>query len=66
MMTQNLFFQRNTIKEYAFEHPPEIRTRSKRSASVATLKMNPSKFQHREVFDNRIYDKISYLKLDID
>jgi hypothetical protein len=54
-MTQNLFFQRNTIKDFALECPPDIRQRSKRSLSVATLKMNPSKFQHREVFDNRIY-----------
>lgn len=54
-MTQNLFFQRNTIKDFAFDHPPEVRERSKRSQSVKTLKINPTKFQHREVFDARIY-----------
>lgn len=65
-MEHNSFFHRNTIKDYTVEHQPStMRERSKRSMSVTAVKLNPSKFQHREVFDNRIYDKINFMKLDL-
>lgn len=46
-MAQNTFFLRNTIKDFNIEHPVELKQRSKRALSVATLRTNPAKFQHR-------------------
>jgi hypothetical protein len=64
-MTQNSFFQRNTIKDFTVEQPVELRQRTKRAFSVTALRMNPSKFQHREVFDARLYEKANFFKLDL-
>ena len=65
MSSSNPFFERNTIKNIASQMAPNTRERSKRALSVANLRLNPAKFLHREVFDNRLYDKTSYFKLEI-
>jgi hypothetical protein len=48
-MTENTFFQRNTISNWADFKPPESthKIRSKRANSVSDLKLDPSKFLHR-------------------
>lgn len=65
MSSSNLFFERNTIRNLTSQMAPSTRERSKRALSVANLKLNPAKFLHREVFDNRLYDKSNYFKLEI-
>jgi hypothetical protein len=65
MSNSNSFFERNTIKNFPSQIASNTRERSKRALSVANLKLNPAKFLHREVFDNRLYDKTNYFKLEI-
>jgi hypothetical protein len=62
----NKFFQRNTISNWAEVQPQReglSRVRTKRAQSVAEIKINPSKFQHREVFDSTIYQKVNFFRL---
>lgn len=66
MSNQNLFFQRNTVSSHLVDRPVEvIKPRSKRATSVACIKVDPSKFQHREVFDSKIYQKVNFFKLGL-
>jgi hypothetical protein len=61
----NPFFERNTISNWIEVRPQNeglSKMRSKRSQSVSTLKLDPSKFQHREVFDSKIYQKVNFFR----
>ena len=64
----NPFFERNTISNWTAHQqesgPPKIR--AKRARSVAQLKINPSKFQHREVFDGQLYQKAKFFRCGFD
>ena len=62
----NPFFERNTISnwtELSSQREGLSKVRAKRAQSVANIKINTSKFQHREVFDSQIYQKINFFKL---
>lgn len=61
----NLFFERNTIGNWIDVVPQKeglSKIRSKRAQSVSDVKINPVKFQHREVFDTQIYQKVNFFR----
>lgn len=62
----NTFFQRNTISNWIETQPEKeglSKIRTKRAQSVSEVKINASKFQHREVFDSNIYQKVNFFNL---
>ena len=62
--TNNAFFQRNTIGKFDTARTQAIeKVRAKRATSVTNLKHNPTLFQHREVFDSNIYNKVNFFKM---
>jgi len=67
-MSENLFFQRNTITnftDYGEKSLLNSKIKSKRAKSVVQLNTNPGKFQHREVFDSKLYQKVNFFNLGL-
>lgn len=65
IIMSNIFFERNTISNKIDVQPQKegfSKLRSKRAQSVSEIKLNPAKFQHREVFDAQIYQKVNFFK----